>query len=235
MIPLPFFNVASQLVVKHGGAINKLECSLNPSATEGLFLLLFDSSVAVEDGVVPIKAWPAAECGYKTFEIEELGFGQGLYVALSTTAATLTQAAGGNDKMAILNIELYGPDLPSGTTIAGDEDQSNPVTSLLAWAFVAGPKKLMQIVANDIGNNLAADRYLQIWPINSPSEGAANPVFQAVVKKGQRNEYNFGVDGIDPTQTRANIVCTACNIVISETSGSLTEDSDGCALKAEYK
>lgn len=238
MKPLLYNAIGAQQVATHSVAVMKLEVTLNASATAGLFLQLFDTAAAAVNGDVPVKTWPASECGYKEFKNGELSLAKGLYVALSTTAATLTLAEGLNDLMDILLVELTIAEAPSGTTVAGS--LTGPaVADLQVWAEAAGPKRLMRIEAD---NTLGDDRYLMLFAKDAPTDGDA-PIMQWALDAGavrtvaNGNACVFGINGLDVySQDLSGTRRVGCTLKLSSTTQTLTEIvSADTKLKAEYR
>jgi hypothetical protein len=233
MKPLSYFAVASQQVATHPVGVLKLEATLNASATAGLFLQLHDSSTVPADGAVPIKCWPAAECGYKEFKMGEIQLTAGLYACLSTTAATKTLAVGGSDKLDILAVELTDPETPSGMTVVGDK--TSPVTGLQVWADSAGPFCLLNVEVGIL--LLGADSFLQIFATDSPAEGAV-PLESLPIKSGEPYlpiKFNFGETGRNVFSIDANGNHDGCTLKVSSTGNILTTIASTVTLRAEYR
>lgn len=232
MIPVSFFNINAQQATTHKTSLMKLEATLDAAIAAGLYLLLFDSNVAPANGAVPLKAWPAAECGYKEFEEGELVFASGLYVALSTTYATYTAAGGGN-LIDILNLEYVNPELPAGTQLAS----ANNVKTLQVWADASGPKKLFRVEADNTGGAL---RYLMLFAYDNPQNGD-KPIDQFTLKANKAylgaGALQFGVNGRDVySQDSTGAPHAGCTLMISDTPTTLTlAAANIAALKGEYK
>jgi len=226
MKPLSYFAVASQQVATHPVKLLKLEATLNASATEGLFLQLHDSNATPANAAVPIKSWPAAECGFKEFEMGELVFAAGMFLALSTTAGTYTQAGGGSDLVDILNVELINAEEPTGTTIVGDK--TTLVNNLEVWADGAGPKKLIAATVTGFPG-----RYLQLFAA-SPS---ANDIPLAVWELAETpfTELRFGSIGRDVFSVDASGERNGCYLVISTDATKYVAAPEANAIQAEYK
>lgn len=224
MKQLPYYAVTAQQVATHPVKLLKLEATLNASATAGLFLQLHDSNTTPADGQAPLKCWPAAECGFKEFEMGELVFSSGLYLCLSTTAATKTLATGGSDLIDILNVELIDPEAPTGTSIAGD--RTTTVAALTVWADGAGPKKLMAIEFWGTG-------YLMLFA-KSPSNGDI-PLATFTPAIGW-NYWNFGANGRDVfSQDADGTNRNGCYLAASNTADTFTAAASNKYIKAEYK
>ena len=225
----PFFNLSSQQIATHAVKLLKLEATLDSGATLPLYLQLFDSPVAVANGTVPEKCWPAQECGYKEFEHGELVFNTGCYLAISTTDTVLTLATGGNI-LDILNIELIGPEQPAGTAYVGDLTTS--VQSLQVWADGGAVHKLQSVVCQNNIEGTAA--YLLLFAWNNPQAGD-KPIDMFVVKANATLNLNFGIEGrdvfaLDSTGAAHN----GCTLALSSTPNLLTVPTSHVTLKAEY-
>jgi len=235
MKPSSYFAVTTQQVATHPVGVLKLEATLNAAATAGLFLQLHDSNAAAAASAVPLKSWPAAECGYKEFKMGELQLANGLFVALSTTAATYTAAGGGSDKLDILAIELTDPEAPSGVTVAGDK--TSAVTGLQVWAESAGPNRLLNVEVGIL--LLAADSFLQIFGQDSPAEGAT-PILSLPIKSGEPfapKKFTFGEMGREIySYSSTNVLQDGCTLKVSSTAKTLTTITGGSTvtLRAEY-
>lgn len=233
MKPLPYFAVASQQVTTHRAALLKLEATLNSGASASLFLQVHDSNTAPSAGAVPVKSWPAAECGFKEFELGELRVNAGLFIGLSTTAATYTAAVGGSDKLDILNVELVDAEVPSGTSNAGDLTTNRQ--SLQVWAEAAGPKRLLRV---EVDNTGGAAHYLMLFAKDAPANGD-KPIDQFTIPANANltgaSAFGFGVNGRDVYSVDSNGEHKGCTLVLSDTAGTLTTSSDNFKIKAEYK
>jgi len=238
MQPVSYFSKTSQQVSKHPVGLVKLESTANTGATATLFVQIHDSSVVPAEGSVPVKSWPIAECGYKEFKKGELRLTQGLYVCLSSTRTTKTLAVGGSDLLDVLSLELFDPEKPTGTTIAGDE--TTAVASRTPWVTASGPKRLIEVVVNDSANALttettAAPVYLLGFARDAAPATEVYPVFSRLVKFGVRNVFQFGNDGFEMRHRQVGVDYIGCKLILSTTqlsSGTLTT---GCPIKVEYK
>lgn len=236
MKPNTYFSVAAYQLMTHRVNVLKLEATMNASATPGLFLQLHDAVQSPSDGAVPIKSWPASECGYKEFKNGELQLSAGLYVCLSTTAATKTAAGGGSDLIDILSIELTDPETPSGTSTVGTISGAG-VSELEVWADADGPKKLIRV---EVDNTAGAARYLMIFAGDSPTDGDA-PIDQFTIAAGAVktgvNALFFGESGRAVfSKDSSGVEHDGCTLKLSSTTGTLTSvvDTD-TKIKAEYK
>lgn len=244
MKPVSYFAVTGQQVATHPVKVIKLEATLNASATAGLYLLVHDSIVTPAEGAAPLKSWPAIECGYKEFELGELVLNAGLYVCLSTTAATKTLATGGSDKCDILNIELTDPEQPTGTSTAGD--LTTACKGLLVWAdgsphatpnSAKGPHRLLRV---EVDNSGGAASYLMLFAGDSPANGD-KPIDQFKLAAATNylggSAFTFGKIGRDVfSQDSSGVNHDGCTLKVSSTAGTLTLISgNDVKLKAEYK
>lgn len=234
MKPLSYFAVESQQVATHPVKLLKLEATLNASATAGLFLQLHDSNTPPAEGALPVKTWPAAECGFKEFELGELVFSAGLYVCLSTTGATKTLAVGASDKCDILNVELVDPEVPTGTSNAGT--LGSGTQELQVWADGAGPKKLLRVEINNIGNGV---NYLMIFAKDSPANGDI-PLDVITIPTGVnwtgKNALYFGQNGRDVfCKSSAGVNQNGCTLTLSSTPNFKTLTAQAAPILAEYK
>ena len=230
MKTLPYYAVASQQVATHPVKLLKLEATLNASAAT-LFLQLHDSNTTPAAGAAPLKSWPAGECGFKEFEVDELVFNAGLFLALSTAAATYVQATGASNILDILNVELVDSENPTGTTIIGDD--ITPLSQLQVWASAAGPKKLISLASRNVVLN--ANFFVLLFAKDSPIAGDV-PIDSFKLINGSPLKLNFGKDGrsifsIDSTGEKKG-----CTVAISTTAATLTLPSSATAtITAEYK
>lgn len=240
MKPLSYFAVTAQQVATHPVEAIKLEVTINANATAGLFLQIHDANATPAEAAVPLKVWPAAECGYKEFKRGELGLAVGLYICLSTTAGTKTLAVGGNDKMDILEVELQKPEEPTGTTYVGD--LSSNVTGLQIWTEASGAavrKKLISLEVDGTGLNAAA--FIMFFAVDNPAEGTV-PLMTLPLADNQKrtgaNALKFGNAGRDMASADANgTYHYGCTVVVSSTTGTLTTIAGGQTvfIKGEYK
>lgn len=232
MKTLPYFAVASQQVTTHRTKVEKLEATLNAGAASNLYLQVFDTNVAPAAGVVPLKSWPAGETGWKDFKNGELVLNAGLFVALSTTAATYTAVTGGSNILDILQIEIGDAEVPTGTSFAGD--LTTPTASLQVWSAASGPKKLIAVEVDNTGNGV---QYLMLFSKDTVSAGD-KPIDQFTIKaaevKTAAAKLDFGVNGRDMTSYSSNAQQNGCTLVLSSTTGVYTAGSNG-KIRAEYK
>ena len=233
MKPLPYFSINNWQITTHRAALLKLEATLNANANATLYLQIHDTIIAPAAGAVPLKSWPAAECGFKEFELGELRVNAGLFIGLSSTSATYTAAAGANDKCDILNIELIDPETPTGTGTYGD--LSNNRQSLQVWPDLAGPKKLLQVEVDNTGNGL---KYLMLFAYDTPQNGD-KPIDQFTIKAGEVKTgsaaLSFGSSGRSVfSKDSAGVEHDGCTLVMSDTTGTLTQSSANFKIKAEY-
>lgn len=170
MIPKTYFDVAGQIVATHPVSVIKLECRAHGSLGAGCFWQVHDfapeTNLAVPaEASVPIKSWPAyaGVLDYKEFKAGELNLANGLYLCISTTEATKTLGTG-NNKFAMLQVELVGRDLWESATAA----EAANATSLQVWAEAATPRKLIRFKAKN--KDLSA-RWLMLFAADSPSVG----------------------------------------------------------------
>lgn len=231
MKSVPYFAVTSQQITTHHSAIVKLEGTLKSTATTGLFCQIHDSATVPANGAVPLKSWPADEIGYKEFKRGELQLANGLYICLSSTAATKTLATGGNDKYDILEVELYDPEFPTGTAIAGD--LTTGVTHLDVWAENAGPKKLLKLtVISD-----SDDAWIMIFgrAFANIVSGTTKPIFSQKILSTTTKVLDFGDFGRDVLQQLVLVNYVGCCVAISTTAGVFTVvPSADFKIKAEY-
>ncbi len=236
MKALTYFAVAAQIAATHQVSVVKLEVTLNGSAAAGLFFQIHDSIVAAAEGAVPLKVWPAAECGYKEFELGQLNVGLGLYVCLSTTSATKTLAAGGSDLCDILAIELSDPEIPTGTTFAGD--LTSAVTGLQVWTEADGVTRKTLIRLEVDGTNLTtATQFIQLFATDTVNVGDKPvmmwPIGVGAVKIGA-NALWFGNSGRE-VFSKDTVDRVGCTVKISSTAGTYTAATGTARIKAEYK
>jgi hypothetical protein len=235
MKPLEYFAIKGQVVSTHPVSVIKLEMTPNASITDGLFLQIHDAAASPATGAVPVKVWPAAECGYKEFKRGELVLSVGCFICLSTTAATKTGANGVSDLMNILQVELSDPERPTGTTVVGD--LTSPVTGLQVWADAAGPKKLIHLEVD--GTNLTATCYIQLFAVDSPADGIAPLMTLRKITAGQvltgASGLYFGEKGRDVQSVDSTGgLHDGCTIKISTTPSVLTTTGDTARIQAEY-
>ena len=241
MKTLPYFAIAAQVVATHPVAVLKLEVTLNSSATAGLYCQVHDAIAAPANGAVPLKSWPAGECAFKEFEMGHLQLTQGLYICLSTTAATKTLAAGGSDLMDALNVELSDPEIPTGTTLVGD--LTTPVAGLQVWTEAAGATARKALIALEVdGTNLTtAQQYVQIFAQDTVATGD-KPIIMFPIAVGGvltgANALRFGIGGRDIYSRDSDTPFTArlgCTVKISSTKSTFTACTGTAAIRAEYK
>ncbi len=233
MIPKTYYAVTGQQVATHPIGVLKFEATLNSGATAGLYVQLHNRSVTPADGQVPLKTWPAEETGYKEFKVGELRCTDGLYVCLSSTAATKTLAVGASDKLDVLMVETYHPEEPTGTVVVGNE--TSVVLLRTAWSNSAGHRKLMEAVVNDTGATLVEDNIRLLVTMQNASASVDVAVLPVV--KGARNVFNFGRDGLDSQRFQSDkTAINGCTLYLAyvTTTGALAFASVGTAIKAEY-
>ena len=231
MNPVSYFGDTGKQVTEHPVGLVKLEATANASANSAYFVQIHDSAVVPAEGVAPLKSWPIAEVGYKEFKRGELRLSKGLYVCISSTAATKTLAVGVNDKFDVLSLELFDPDKPTGTSFSGDE--TNDQVSITPWVTASGPKKLIEVVVNDTEAFLADDCFLVLFPDDETATGVPLKSFQ--VRAGVRNVFNFGLDGIEPRQIKSGVEYVGCFLGLSTSAEVFDDVGTGCPIKAEYK
>lgn len=155
-------------------------------------------------------------------------------MALSSTAGTYTAAGGGSDKCDILNVELVDPEQPTGTSSAGD--LTTGVTGRTIWTDATGPKRLIALEVD--GTALTATSYIQLFAVDSPSNGD-KPIDQFKIAAGgvltDAAALRFGAVGRDVYSVDSNGAHDGCTVKISSTAGYLTLTSDTAKIKAEYK
>ena len=215
MQPLNYFGVTSQQATKHPIGLVKLEMTPGVNAVATQYLQIHDASETPPEDSTPVKSWPLYECGYKEFKRGELRLSRGLYFCISSTQDVKT-LTGVTDTMAALQLELDGPDEPSGTSFVGDET-TGVAGRTNVWAVGTGPKRIMTVVIND-----AASVITDVAPyltIHATSDGGAAMSVARPIVKGQRNVFTFGKDGllidkvamVDGVPVRG----TGCNVLLS--------------------
>jgi hypothetical protein len=238
MKPLTYFSVAAQQVATHPVEVDKLEVTLNAAATAGLYLQIHDTNQTPAEGAVPLRSWLAAECAYKEFKRAALTLNVGLYICLSSTAATKTLAVGGSDLMDILEVELLNPEEPTGTTYVGDT--STGVTSRQIWSEAAGATRKRLYSLEVDGTGLSAAAYIMLFAKDSPANGD-KPVFTWPLADNQvrtgANALRFGRQGIDVSAADTDgTYHYGCTVAISSTPGTLTTIvAQTATIKGEYK
>lgn len=229
MKSLAYFAVAAQQVATHGVHVMKLECRINDNGAAALFWQVHDSASVPAEGAVPLKSWPVSggAADYKEFKNGELDLANGLYVCVSTTEATKTLGTGNNAFAAVL-VELYDPEAPTGTTVAGD--LTTGVSSLVVFS---GIHRLITVNAT---NNSGAAGWLMIFT-HAPSEGDA-PLAAIPFASGQNQVLTFGDDGRESQDQTpgTGVLRTGCRLRASTTGDVLTTAAAGSwTMQAEYK
>ena len=234
MQPVNYYTVTSQQVTKHPTGVIKLEATPTSGAVATQWLQIHDSAVVPAEDSVPVKSWPLYECGYKEFKRGELRLSKGLYICISSTADVKT-LTGVTDTVALLQVELWEPDSPTGTTYAGDE--TTTVTNRTLWNNASGPQALLEVIVNDTGASLVEDYpKLLVYALTASTEILVQVV---PIKKATRNVVNFGKDGLVPRKVGASGVGVGCSVVLgyydTVTEAIIAPVSVGTAIKAEFK
>lgn len=223
MITKTYFDVFAATVAKHPVDVLRLEYRGNAALAAGSFWQVHDSAQAYgalvpANGAVPVKAWPATVGGegFKEFSAGELHLLNGLYVAMSTTEATLTLGTGTN-KFAMLQIELVEPDAFAGS---GGGTATGP-TAQVGWNESGGPKRLLRVKATNLE---AGIRYLQLFAHDTIIAGNVplrTWTMQATGDSAGRDvlDLRFG-DGLwvkDKGLTAAAAIRQGCSLILSTT------------------
>jgi hypothetical protein len=205
MKPKTFFAVSAiQNVTLFPNQVEKLEVTLNSGTSTALYLQFFDAWIQPVNGAVPVKSWPAGDTGYKEFKAAELDLGNGLWVGLSSTAATYTAAGGTLD---ILSVEFVQAEpVPGGTVSTGS------ATANLYTPVSGVPGRLLNLQAD--GSGLGAAATLMFFNKQTPANGDT-PFYQVPLPVAVKT-LNFG-DGLR-SLPQSNYL-TVC---VSSTVGTLT-------------
>lgn len=225
------FDVVSLQAAAHGNGILKVEATLDAGAA-AVFVQLHDSYTTPAVGSVPLKSWPvvASTQLYKEFKSGELRFADGVFICVSTTEATLTIGTG-NNKFDMVATELEDPDMPSGTTMVGDDTTNTQ--ALEVWAESAGPKKLFYIRA--AFGAVGATKYLMLFAHDSPTTGDV-PLAVLASGDGSTVELFFGVEGMNVMSVDSDgVLHQGCSLAMSITQATLTAGSAANRIRAEYK
>ena len=234
MIPKTYFDVAGQIVAKHPVSVIKLECRAHGSLGAGCFWQVHDfapetSLTVPAEASVPIKSWPAyaGVVDYKEFKNGELNVANGLYLCISTTEATKTLGTG-NNKFAMLQVELVGRDLLDGTTSA----EAANADSLQVWAESAGPKKLVRVKTK---SKSISNRWLMLFAHDAPADADVPIASWPISKLNATTELRFGA-GRPIADIVSGVNKIGCTLAISTnatayTTFGLTTDTD---IYAEY-
>lgn len=243
MKPLTYFNVAEKQITSHRGSVVKIETKVNDAGGDTLFIQVHDTAVLPSAGAVPLKSWPTSGSlqDYKEFKTGELYLSKGLYLAISSTEATLTVGTG-SDKFSALSVELYDPEVPASSTVVGDESTNR--TSRVIWATAAGPKRLFEIVINDaaavlVGEVGAVPTYAAIFAHDNVPGATEKGLLLIPVTLGIRNVFNFGLDGRDVQEVIGGVRYKGCRVALLSVAAGTTPTyanllTTGCPIKGEY-
>lgn len=238
------YDTREALITRQSTRVDKVEITLNANATAGLFFQLHDVNVTPANGAVPLRCWPAAECGFKDFTIEKLDFSLGFYYCLSTTKATRTLVAGVSDLMTIAEVEFADSPLTAGVnsvSVAGDLVTS--VNTLQIWSEADGSavrKKLVLVevigAVINIGTNYLLLFSTDVVNANDvPIAGGSIPLV-ALTNYTGTNGFFFGELG-RVIETFTGVVWKyGCTVMLSSTAGFYTAPlTDVVCLKAVYR
>lgn len=235
MKPITSFNAAVAQVATHPVQLLKVEARGGDSAAAtGLFLQIHDSSVTPAVAAVPKKAWPISTSGefYKEFKNGEFNLTAGCFVGVSTTEATYT-ASSGNDKFAMLSVELSDPEQQAQSS-AGD--LTTAVTGLQVWseaAGAAGAKRLLRLEVDGTNLTAATTQYIMLFGTDTVNPGDS-PMMQFTIAAGAVKTgaaaLVFGELGREISNTNKG-----CTVKISSTTDTYTAASGTARIKAEYK
>lgn len=210
----------------HGVHVIKIEGQFLGN-TADRWLQVHDSDVAAAEGAVPLKQWLISQTSpfFQSFPAGELAVFRGLYICVSNTAGTKTLSADTMD----LGVELTDPELPAGTSYAGDE--STPRTTLLVWGQAAGQKTLFRIIVTE---RSAVDEWLFIYCDDLKAKGVAMGPFK--IPASTTRVLSFGLAGIIP-QIRdvAGNYFYGCSIVIATSPTDPNAQTGSAAVRVEYK
>ena len=248
MTPKISFQVQAAQVTTHANEILKLEWRAGDSAAaSGLFLQLWDTETgpgaanAVLKKAYPMIGGAGAGPGaydYKEFKPGEgeMEFSMGVWVGVSTTEATYT-AATGNDKFAMVSVELRRAEQPTGTTYVGDF--TTAVGLLQVWSQATGAANRQKLVSLEVdGTNLnAADKWLMVFAKDNPATGDVPLLIRSLVPGTVYtgvNALRFGQHGTDVLQNESGTYVYGCTVAISSTAGSYTAALGTATIYAEY-
>lgn len=234
----------SNLLTRQSIRVVKVEITLNASITDGLYFQLHDSNVIPANGAVPLRCWPAAECGFKDFKIEELSFSLGCYYCLSTTKATKTLAVGVNDLMDIAQVELADGPLTAGlNSVSVVGDLTTSVNTLQVWSEADGVTARKKLVLIEVIGTVinTGTNYLLLFSTDAvsandvPIAGGSIPLV-ALTNYTGANGFFFGELG-RVVETFTGVVWKyGCTIMLSSTAGFYTAPlTDVVCLKAVYR
>lgn len=209
---------------KHACAIMKLEANSTVDLSS-YFIQIHDSPIAVAAGTVPLKSWPAAECGYKEFKAGELCLSKGCFIAVSSTDLTYTAQA---SNITGLQVEFAQPDLPAGiiTVTAAAVNQLN------VWVTADGQHAIEQVRITT--TTFTGTQYIQLWVTNDAGSSQIQLASQKLVANSI-NVMDFGAyGGRQLYGVVSGVAITGCRIDVRDAAWAGNLSGDTFTIYADY-
>lgn len=229
MIPNQYFGVSFAQVSLFPISCVQIE-GLLLSATNNLYLQVFDSCVTPANNAVPIYQLPlnANAQFQETMQVSNLNLGDGLYVGISSTAGTYTPS------VATMNIILWTDYPPTSANVVGVYTVG--VDGLIVYADPNPTKRLYKLVTLSISATQANPNYLLLFGYSNPMNGAVPIAAFEVTSSLVVSHLSFGVaGGLAPIQQGKPYLNTAltdytlhtgCYLFGSSTGSFLTQTVD---------
>jgi hypothetical protein len=201
---------------------------INKSNVDG-YVQLHDSSSLPANGAVPLKTWVAqANFEFNENILDGIPCVNGIVLALSSTATTLTLATGTKSQLQC-EYEEYEtlavkPALTTGTA-----------TGNTTGIWAQGTSPAQRLVSVTWTNGEAGNAYLMLFGYYNPAVGAKPLWVSPVVASGNTGRHSFGYPGRLVMQSMSGVNYTDGFLAVSSTADKLTVGVAGTSTFAtEY-